>query len=210
MYKSLCITACLSLNWQEVWEQHRGFLGTEVAWWVVRSESEVCLAPLIWRPSQATSYCLLAVKWQQWCGKRARPRKKERERLREREKQWFAENSQVAHLITLVQGLSNTSWNLMLRKIQLIDRKKFNDGPSIKVLASNIGERTRGILTMTLEQQSDRKIWFHEKLQSWFVIPAKLPEMMYGQILEAFAKPLGKRWPSVAALRLRGKGALHY
>ena len=56
----------------------------------------------------------------------------------------------------------------------------------------------------------DRKICFHEKLQSWFVIPAKLPEMMYGQILEAFAKPLGKRWPSVAALRLRGKGALHY
>ena len=41
----------------------------------------------------------------------------------------------------------------MLRKIQLIDRKKFNDGPSIKVLASNIGERTRGILTVTLEQQ---------------------------------------------------------
>ena len=63
---------------------------------------------------------------------------------------------------------------------------------------------------MTLEQQSDRKIGFHEKLQSWFVIPAKLPEMMYGQILEAFAKPLGKRWPSVAALRLRGEGALHY
>ena len=35
----------------------------------------------------------------------------------------------------------------------MIDRKKFNDGPSIKVLASNIGERTRGILTMTLKQQ---------------------------------------------------------
>ena len=83
---------------------------------------------------------------------RDRKRKKERERLRG-EKRWFAENSQVALLITLVQGLSDTSWNLMLRKIQLIDRKKFNDGPSIKVLASNIGERTRGILTMTLEQQ---------------------------------------------------------
>ena len=93
----------------------------------------------------------------------------------------------------------------------MIDRKKFNDGPSIKVLASNIGERTRGILTMTLEQQEAiEKYVFMKKLQSWFVIPAKLPEMMYGQILEAFAKPLGKRWPSVAALRLRGKGALHY
>ena len=36
-------------------------------------------------------------------------REQERERIREREKRCFAENSQVALLITLVQGLSDTS-----------------------------------------------------------------------------------------------------
>ena len=42
-------------------------------------------------------------------GKTEKKREKERERIREREKRCFAENSQVALLITLVQGLSDTS-----------------------------------------------------------------------------------------------------
>ena len=147
------------------------------------------------------------VRWK----KSQREGKKERERLRERER-----NSDLRRILRLPTSLPlfrgcRTQVEIWCwEKFNWLTAKSSMTAPPSKFLPPTSASAQGGSWPWLWNNRGYRKIWFHEKLQSWFVIPAKLPEMMYGQILEAFAKPLGKRWPSVAALRLRGKGALHY